>query len=72
MKGSPKTKELVRKLHERVGHVVTRVTDDGTILGWQGFHMDLDDAERMIAKLRLLVRGIDDDRPSLSEGNANG
>lgn len=47
---------LTSKLVEKSDTVATRIGPDGEILGWRGFHLDLDDLEETIERLREVVR----------------
>jgi hypothetical protein len=51
--------------------VLSRIPESGQILGWRGFHTDLDTAKDAIERLELGVRGIfkSDDESLPSEGS---
>jgi hypothetical protein len=40
---------LAEKVHDRIG-------DEGEVLGWNGFHVDLDLIEEACGQLRTMVR----------------
>ena len=63
MKPNPKMKKLAAELAVLADSFLTRVADDGTILGtilgWRGFHIQLDSIEDLADRMRLLARGVD-------------
>lgn len=67
MKPNLKMRKMAAELALLSESLFTRVADDGTILGWQGFHVQLDSIEDLAQRMRLLARGID--RP-MREDNA--
>jgi tRNA U55 pseudouridine synthase TruB len=52
------TTELAKKLYATARSLVSRVPgdQDGKVLGWSGFHVELDEIERLCKELRGSVR----------------
>lgn len=69
MKPNPKMRKLAAELAVLADALLTRVADDGTILGWRGFHIQLDSIDDLTERLRLLARGID--RPMREDSAEN-
>lgn len=49
--------QMAACLKHAVESATNRITNDGRIAGWRGFHIDLDYAEQLIEAMRAKVRG---------------
>lgn len=58
MSSNERMKELAAALQRAAVRVVSRVPDEGPILGWRGFHVDLDEVEDLANQLRDGARGV--------------
>ena len=54
--GAEELRKLARELMRLTDSVHDRIGDDGQILGWRGFHIDLDLIEEGVEQMRALVR----------------
>ncbi len=71
MNPNAKLLELVARMRKLVETVHGRVPFEGPVLGWRGFHMDLDDIDDLTRQLRLGARGVfESDGADLSESPA--
>lgn len=50
--------EVAESLKKTAAMLHSRVSQEGAIVGWRGFHIDLDYAEECLQKLRLKSRGL--------------
>jgi signal transduction protein with GAF and PtsI domain len=51
-------KDLAGALQRAAVRVVSRIPDEGPVLGWRGFHIDLDEIEDLVGQLRMKARGL--------------
>ena len=50
--------QLGNELVMAASNANSRLDDQGRVLGWRGFHIDLDRVEELTEALRMRVRGI--------------
>lgn len=57
-KTDSRVKKMAGDLVKLAESVDKRVAEDGQILGWRGFHIDLDEIEEKVELMKLAVRGV--------------
>ena len=57
-------KSLADDLVRTANNIRKRIADDGTILGWRGFHLDIENAADLLEALPFKARGVS--RPMMS------
>lgn len=50
--------EMASEIQELAVKLRSRIPTEGQILGWRGFHIDLDEIDDLTRRLRLGARGV--------------